>query len=220
MVLTFCQHSLVMSLFTEKQLQLANSMLKPATLEQLAELHQMPAELVQKELDRLVELQVAEKQGNQYVLKPNIASEIERKRTISVQDPYKLRISAVIEVQAVEETLLKKGLGRLTQRIKDNSSLTIYTLKHAEMKKSGEDNFSSFIEIEFSVKDFESLIKFVYFYGPTVLEVIKPDKVEIEAHDLQDALMFMADLNYRYAELVSQSMSKKQIEEFYNSIYK
>ncbi|MDO8428253.1 MAG: hypothetical protein Q7S92_03505 [Candidatus Diapherotrites archaeon] len=123
-------------------------------------------------------------------------------------------------MQTVEEELLKNSIEQMKTRIEKNPTITIYSLKQEAIQKSNEENYSTFLEIEFSVKDFESLVKFVYFYGPSSIEILKPEKVEIENNDLQDALMFMADINYKYADLVTKNMNKRQLEEFYQSVFK
>jgi hypothetical protein len=212
---------LVMSLFTKQQIQIANSLRQPQTLDALLKQHNLEKELLLAELDKLKKLELIEEKNGTYVLKKEIAKEIEEKKTISAEDPYKLRVLATIELQAIEPVLLQKSVEHMRDRIKKNPNITIYSTKQAEVEQLEDDGkFTTFLEIEFSVKNFEALIQFVYFYGPTALEILKPDKVEIVAHDLQDGLMFMADLNFRYADLVMKNMSKKQLDDFYHKVYR
>ncbi|MDO8427850.1 MAG: hypothetical protein Q7S92_01425, partial [Candidatus Diapherotrites archaeon] len=62
-----------MSLFTKKQLEIANSLIQPKTLDELIQLHDLQKELLEKELEKLEKFNLIEKQGNTFVLKKNIA---------------------------------------------------------------------------------------------------------------------------------------------------
>ena len=64
------------------------------------------------------------------------------------------------------------------------------------------------------------MVKFMYFYGPTSVEVLKPQKVVLAMDDLQDALMEMAEMIQSYNEAMLKSMAKSELEDFAKNLYK
>ena len=79
--------------------------------------------------------------------------------------------------------------------------------------KSGE-HYSSFLEVNISVKNFRALMKLLFFYGPSSLEVLKPDKWSISLDDLQDGLVDAANMVYGYNDYIVKQMTKKELSEF------
>jgi len=83
--------------------------------------------------------------------------------------------------EALTKTL-EKVLGILKERTKITKS------KIAEPEKAGETVFSSFLEFEAEVEDFEKLIGIILDFGPTNIEILKPDKFEINQTKIQNSL--------------------------------
>jgi len=211
-----------MSGFTEEQKRIALLLLhEPKTAEELNSQLNIPYDRLMDELRGMLKLKVVEKQGfpTKYKLKKNIAEEVKRRQQLGEDDSNLVRIRAFIEIQAVEETLLKKQLDKLSSEMKKDKSFQIYNIEKAKIEEV-DGQYSSFIEANFSVKDFASLVRFMIFYGPTAVEVIKPDKIEIGAQDLQEGLVDIADMVNKYAVFIASKMNKDELDEFYNRLFK
>jgi len=91
----------------------------------------------------------------------------------------------IIEVMGRPEEVVKQTLkgvvNSLNKRYKVNNS-EISDIEKIE----GADLLSGFVEVEFSVDNFEQGFLALLDYGPTVAEVIKPDKVNLNASELQN----------------------------------
>ena len=114
---------------------------------------------------------------------------------------------------------LVKHLNKLSDGLKKEKNLTIYALDKAKVEVVDE-YYSSFIEVNFSVRNFSTLMNFMFFYAPSSIEVIKPDRIEFSAYDFQDGLVALAEMFQKYAEYVEKMMSKHELEQFYEQLYK
>ena len=211
-----------MARFSEEQKRIALLLIHgPKTAEDLNGQLNIPFNKLTDELKAMIKLGVIEKQGfpTKYALKKNIASEVQKRKKIAETDFNKLRIRAFIEMQAIEEDLLKKQIKHMEETMNEDKSFTLYNLDKADIEKQGE-YYSTYFEINFSVKDFASLIRFMFFYGPSSLEVVKPAKIEFSAQDLQDGLMEAADMVQKYSNVIHKLMSRDELQKFNAELYK
>ncbi len=211
-----------MARFTEEQKRVALILLHgPKTAEELNKQLNLPFNRMSEELRKMIKLGVLEKEGypTKYRLKKKIAEEVARRKQIADSDSNRLRIKALIEMQAIEQTLLEKQMQKLEEAMRKDKSFTIYSLEKAKIEKS-DDYYSSYFELNFSVKDFASLVKFMFFYGPTSVEVLKPAKIEFSAQDLQDGLLTMAEMAQKYSAYIHRLLNKEELERFNESLYK
>lgn len=211
-----------MARFSEEQKRIALLLIHgPKTSEELNSQLNIPFNKLTDELKAMMKLGVIEKQGfpTRYCLKKNIATEVQKRKKIAETDLHKLRIRAFIEMQAIEEELLKKQIEKLEETMNQDKSFTLYSLDKAPVEKHGE-YYSTYFEISFSVKDFSSIIKFMFFYGPSSIEVVKPAKVEFSAQDLQDGLVEMSDMVQKYSNTIHRLMNRAELEKFNSELYK
>jgi hypothetical protein len=128
-------------------------------------------------------------------------------------------LKAIIEAQGIEETILEKELKKIEESLRKEKGFTIYDIALAKTVKSGE-HYSSYLDVSLSVKDFRSLVRLMFFYGPVSVEVIKPEKLELTADDLQDAIVDMGEMIQSYNNYIMKSMKKEEIEKFNQKMYK
>ena len=211
-----------MSRFSEEQKRIAILLLHdPKTAEELNKQLGIPYTKLMAELKSMLKLEVITKEGypTKYRLKENIANEVQRRKKVAEDDINELRLRAFIEMQAIEEDLLKKQMGKLKEALDKEKNFTIYSVEEEKPVKD-EQYYSSYLDINFSVRDFPSLIRFMFFYGPSSIEVIKPAKVEFSAQDLQDGLVDLADMVQKYTAYITKIMGKEDIEKFHQNLYK
>jgi len=208
--------------FSDEQKKIAILLLnEPKTEEQLNKQLNIPFDKLMLELKTMVKLNVISKEGypTKYKLKQEIIEEVQKRKEISDQDAFRLRIRAIIEFKAIEETLLKRHMGKIKGALEKEKPFTIYDIKEEEIIEE-EEMFSSFLEVNLSIKDFPSLIRFLFYYGPTNIEVIKPRKLEFSHFEFQEGLMELADIFQKYAEYFTEHLNKEELGKFYNDIYK
>ncbi len=211
-----------MSRFTEEQKRIALLLLhEPKTVEELNAQLNIPYDKLMNELRGMLKLKVVEKKGfpTKYALKDNIAEEVRRRQQLGDNDFNSVRIKAFVEIQAVEESLLKKQLDKLSKEIKKDKAFIVYDLNKAKIEEN-EGQFTSFLEVNMSVKNFSALVRFMIFYGPTAVEVLKPETIEFSAQDLQEGLVDIADMVNKYAAFIASKMNKDELEAFYDRLFK
>ncbi len=209
--------------YSENQKKLASRLVsQPKTLEELGKETGIPLDEVQQDIKSLLGLKVVEKQGGfptRYALKKDISEEVERRKQLAENDKNKIQLHAIIETQSIEPELLKKQSIKLGEAIQQEPDFLVYTLTHASTLKQDE-MYSSFIDLTLSVKDFKALVKFMHYYGPTTIEVLKPAKLELDAHDLQEGLLDMAQMIHRYSALLTKLFNRQELEEFNKRLLK
>ncbi len=210
-----------MGRFTEEQKKIAVSLLSsPKTVDELNAALKVPFNELNDSLKRMLKLNLVKVDGypQKYSLAESVAKGIKRRREIEEKDPFGMRIKAVIEVKAVEESFLEKQLSEVEEKLRKERNFTIYDVFRAKPLKEGA-HYTSYLEINLSAKDFTSIVKFMYFFGPSSVEVIKPSKVVLPMGDLQDALMEMADMIHAYNDAMLKSMNKDELAKFSKSLY-
>jgi hypothetical protein len=181
----------------------------------------IPFNKLSDELKAMLRLDVIEKVGfpTRYSLKKNIAEEVQKRKKIAETDFNKLKLRAFIEMQAIEEDLLKKQIQRFEETMNKDKSFTVYGLEKAPIEKQGA-YYSTYFEVNFTVKNFAALMRFLFYYGPSSLEVIKPAKIEFSAQDLQDGLLEAADMVQKYSATVHKLMNREELAKFNAELYK
>ncbi len=211
-----------MAHFSEAQKKIALILLhNPKTAEERRAHLNIPSDEVMDDGTGLLHLDVVSQDGfpTKYRLKENISNEVKRRKQMSEDDSNKVRLRAIIELQAIEENLLKKQVEKLTEALDKQDQFKIYSMEKAEIGKTGE-YFSTFLDINMSLKDFSSVVRFMFFYGPTSIEVVKPAKIEFTAQDFQDGLVEMSDMVQKYTLYVTKLLNRQELEAFHKELFK
>ncbi len=207
--------------FSAAQKQICLALLEgPRSLESVAERTRLKPTDIVSELKLLTQLKLVSLQGTPpvYALKEEVVQELKRRKGVEEEDDNLFRIRVMIEVQGIEETLVLKQVEKVLSNLKNEPFYTIYSVKTEKIEKVGE-MYSTFSEINLSVRDFRGLVRLMFFYGPTSVEVIKPTKIEFTLDDFQDGLVDMAEMVHGYAEYIMGILNRKQVEEFHQKLY-
>jgi len=210
--------------FSKEQKQIASFLLNegPKTAEEISESTGIGLPVVVDTLRMMIKLRLADKSGTptRYSLHGKIVEEVSRRKKLEEDDKNKLRIRAVIEIQAITEELVKDHLNKLEKALSEDKNYLVYAIETAPIEKlSSSDYHSSFLDVNFSVKTFSSLVRFMIFFGPTSVEVIKPEKAVFAAQDLQDGLVDLADMVQGYTEYITRLMNRQELESFHRQLH-
>lgn len=212
-----------MDKFSNEQKRIALALLHggPQTIEELNGSLGVPFDVLSKELKELVKLKLLIVDGYplKYSLKKEIMEELKRRKSISMDDENPIRLKVVIDVQALVEEVAEKSLTEVEKALRAEKEFTVYDIFKAKPMSQG-DTVTSYLEADLSVKDFKSLVRLMYFFGPTSVEVIKPKKLELSIDDLQEGLMDMAEMIQAYNYHVLKTMKKSELESFQKKLFK
>ena len=210
-----------MGRFTDDQKRIAVALVNsPKTVEELNSQLGLPFTRLNDSLKQMLKLNLVKVEGypQKYVLSAKVAEGVRRRKEIAEKDPFELRLKATIEIRAVEEVFLKKHMDEIAEKLRKDKTLNIYDIFRAKPLRDG-GYFTSYFQVNLSAKDFSSIVRFMYFFGPSSVEVLKPAKVVLPMDDLQDALMEMAEMIQSYNHAMLKSMNKDELANFSKSLY-
>jgi len=208
--------------FSDEQKKIALLLLsEPKTEEELHKQLNLPYDKLSLELKQMLKLGLVQKEGypTKYRLRQDIINELAKRKKIAEDDSFRIKIKAMIELKAVEENLLKKHLGKIKESLQKEKKFTIYGITEAPIIEEDE-LYASFIDVTLTVKDFVTLVAFLFYYGPSSVEVIKPSKIEFSQPEFQDGLVYLSEVLQKYATFTMQHLNKEELDKFYNELYK
>jgi len=185
----------------------------------LSKKEEFSEEKFRKALNHLKELEFIEEKEGKLNLSKELLDEFKKRKEIEEKDSFRLKIHAFIEIQAIERNLLEQQIEKIEEALKKEKDFTIYSLHKEEIIKL-EENYSSFIDVVLSFKNFQALIKFILFYGPTSIEIIKPERIEFSAFELQEGLLDLIGMLQKYAAVTLKLMNRQELNEFYKKLLK
>lgn len=116
-----------------------------------------------------------------------------------------IQARAFIEVMAVDEGTTEKSLKKHIDKIEKQDGIEIYKKDYDSVDEVDEppgnvpQAYSQIAEIEFLVSSVKNLITFTFMYGPSSVEVLKPESVDLKMGELQDMANTIAALIHQYA---------------------
>ncbi|MDO8647926.1 MAG: hypothetical protein Q7R70_05960 [Candidatus Diapherotrites archaeon] len=192
----------------------------PKTAEEIAAELKLSYLKTMEELKEMLKTELIVKEGfpTKYSLAQQIVQKVKERRKIEEKDLFKIRLNCMIEIKAIEAELLKKSINEIEEALKTDQAFTIYDIRKAEPMLDGE-YYSSFLEVNLSIRDFKAITHLMFYYAPAAIEVLKPDKIELTQDDLQDALVDMSELIHAYADQITKLMNRKEMEDFTRKLY-
>jgi hypothetical protein len=207
--------------FSETQKRIALSILDSAkSADELVKEFNLSHSEVMSELKGLLKLKLVSQSGYppKYLLKKDVGEAVIKRKEIAEKDPFRIRLNIIIEAQAVEESILVKKMKEIAAALKNEKNYTVYSSNLAKTVKSG-NYYSTYLDMSLSVKDFTTLVNLMYFYGPVSVEVVKPEKLELTAAELQDGLGVMAGMIQSYNNSILKLMTRQELDTFYKKLY-
>lgn len=116
-----------------------------------------------------------------------------------------IKARAFIEVMAVDEDTTTSALSKHLEKIKSQDRIKIYEEELEDVEEVEEppqqvsQAYTQIAEIEFVVSSVKNLISFTFLYGPSSVEVLEPEEVELKMGELQDLANTTAALVHQYA---------------------
>ncbi len=163
-------------------------------------------------LKNMLSLKLIKKEGYpvKYSLSEEILKTLEKRKEMSENDKNIIRVSIIIESKSDDKTALREAMEKILSSLKKDETYFVYDSSLADIVVH--DNlFSTFISSEVSCPDLFSLIRLIYFYGVTSIDIIKPEKLTIPISDLQNSLQTMVDMVHGYADIIYDLKKKNDV---------
>jgi hypothetical protein len=124
----------------------------------------------------------------------------------------KVKAIMILEVLGRPADYVIESVSLLIENIKKEKGVKVLNQKIADSKKvENKDLFSSFAEIEIETENILILMDIMFRYMPAHIELIEPEKMQLETSDWNSILNNLAMKLHRYDELTKILSIEKQI---------
>ncbi len=116
----------------------------------------------------------------------------------------KINVWMIFEVLASNKDTAESSLKKHVEKIRNEKNVEITEESFDEVKEVEEPHpsldkgFSQVCEVRCDVKTFSELVKLVLNYGPTMIEVESPEKIEMKMSELQDSLNLVTEMMHKF----------------------
>lgn len=116
-----------------------------------------------------------------------------------------IKTSMMIEAMAISKDTVESALKKHLERMEKEKCLFVYKKDFQETKEIEKPlpnipkGFSQVVEIEGVAENFDRLVYIVLNYGPSSIEILEPDKMEIDIGQAQGILATIATVIHRFA---------------------
>ncbi len=116
-----------------------------------------------------------------------------------------IQASMMFEVLAVTEEAAKEALESHVGKMESYDFVGMVKKELSQVEKVEkpmkgiETGFSQICETEFLAKNFNSLVQLVLEFGPSSVEILKPEKYQLSAGEAHNILNTMAEMMHRFA---------------------
>ena len=114
-------------------------------------------------------------------------------------------VSFTIEVLGMDEQITKTSLAKHIEKMSHVKDIFVYEkdfldVKHVKKPMKGvEEAYSQVVRVKFLVKKLSTLLNVVLTYGPSSVELLGPDKRDVDASEVQDIANVLAGLVHQFA---------------------
>lgn len=112
----------------------------------------------------------------------------------------------IFEVLAAEEKVTESSLESHVEKLGNEEGVEITETDFDDVKEvenphpSLDKGYSQVCEVRCSADDFGTLVKIVLNFGPTMIEVEGPDKIEMNLSEMQDSLNLVAEMMHKFLQ--------------------
>ncbi|MDY6788968.1 MAG: hypothetical protein SVV03_03305 [Candidatus Nanohaloarchaea archaeon] len=112
----------------------------------------------------------------------------------------------VFEVLAGGKETAEESLEKHVESIKNLESVEVSEADFEGVEEvenphpSLDKGYSQICELECNVEDFPTLINLVMNYGPTIIEIHGPDKIELDLREAQDSLNLVSEMMQKFLQ--------------------
>jgi hypothetical protein len=110
-----------------------------------------------------------------------------------------------IEALGVNKDVVESSLKRHIEKLKNVKDAYVYETNFGEIKhvenpiKDVKEGYSQIVEIKLLVKNLSILLSIVITYGPSAIEILGPNKKEIDISEIQNIANMLAGIVHQFA---------------------
>jgi len=111
----------------------------------------------------------------------------------------------MMEVLAIDPKKTKEALEKHVEKMASEDSIFVYRKDFKEVIETASPYrdipkaYSAIVELEALTKDIDTLVFIVMNYGPSSIEILEPEKMTIDAGEIQGMLVSISTMLHRFA---------------------
>ena len=115
-----------------------------------------------------------------------------------------LKVWMIFEVMATERDTAESSLKEHVNKLDTIEGVELLESEYDDINEveqprpDVEKGYTQVCETEFEIRDLNLLIQVVLNYGPTMVEIMEPDKLELDQGELQDTVNLVAEMMQKY----------------------
>ncbi len=126
----------------------------------------------------------------------------------------KIVVRFIIEVMGRPKEVVQKTLEKVCSFIEERHKIVSKEISDVSIVENS-NLLSAFLEVEFEVRNFEELFLAILDFGPTVVEIIEPSKIVIDAGELQavisDLITKLHNMSNKIQTLHTENIKLKRL---------
>jgi hypothetical protein len=191
-------------MFSEDEVKVAEKILVPKTLEEIVKETGFEEEKVKEILAKFDRMGLLKKGGKpqKFVLIEYIQERLD------VKEEYPFEFVCFIEATGFDKTSVENSLNFLKEKI-EKEPLQILESELGEPIEN-EGMWTGYIHLRASAKTFRDIVYFIFNYGPSSLELLKPNKHEFSMEEMHDILNDIAGGVHHYISYIGELMMKQK----------
>lgn len=129
----------------------------------------------------------------------------------------KLKARMTIEIIGSPVEILPKFLQKVMIKFKERGGVSVFKEVYLDPTKVSDKMFSSFVEVECGVNAIETLLGLVIDFGPSSVEILEPDEINLKTGEFQailnDLVIELRKMDAKVREVGMQNFAlNKRIE--------
>lgn len=122
-----------------------------------------------------------------------------------------IRTIMIFEIMGRPESYIKESIEKFSDKIGQEKDVKIINKKTAEVKKiEGQELFTTFAELEIETKDISALLRIIFNYMPSHIEIVSPDEFRLKNFDFGSILTEIIRIIHKYDEMAKIMMFERQ----------
>ena len=122
-----------------------------------------------------------------------------------LEDKKWMKVGLIFEVLGMNKEIVEKSLKEHIEKLEKIKTSLIYKKNFSKIEKVEkpmkgiETAYSQIVETEVMVQDLKTLIVITISYGPSSIEILKPNKMEVSAGEIQDIANMISGVIHQIA---------------------
>jgi len=130
-----------------------------------------------------------------------------------------IKINFIIEGQSTSEALIVEKLKGIEKRMHDDREIVVEKCEIADVEEV-DGVYNAYMDVVFVAVSMRKVLALLFATGPSVVEVLHPQQINLNMGEAQDILMDVSEMVHSYTSYILKMKNQKEIDEFNKKLFK